>query len=150
MARRLPDVRRSLVDLRLKVDEKAEALVRRTRRAAAHQDQALKLATSRLFLLSPRRTLTAARLRLEQAASRLGQGCRRRQADFRRHLEHCRSQMDQLNPLAILQRGYAVATLLPQGTMIRDATLVPLGAKIQVKVARGRMDCEVEAVSSEQ
>ena len=30
MARRLPDVRRSLVDLRLKVDEKAEALVRRT------------------------------------------------------------------------------------------------------------------------
>ena len=52
MARRLPDVRRSLVDLRLKVDEKAEALVRRTRRAATHQDQALKLATSRLFLLS--------------------------------------------------------------------------------------------------
>ena len=34
MARRLPDVRRSLVDLRLKVDEKAETLVRRTRRAA--------------------------------------------------------------------------------------------------------------------
>ena len=150
MARRLPDVRRSLVDLRLKVDEKAETLVRRTRRAALHQDQALKLAASRLFLLRPRRTLTAARLRLEQAAPRLGQGWHRRQAEFRRHLENCQSQLDQLNPLAILQRGYAVATLLPQGTVIRDAALVPPGAKIQVKVARGRMDCEVEEVSSEQ
>jgi exodeoxyribonuclease VII large subunit len=150
MARRLPDVRRSLVDLRLKVDEKAETLVRRTRRAATQQDQALKLATSRLFLLSPRRTLTAARLRLEQAAPRLGQGFLRRQAEFRRHLESCQSQLDQLNPLAILQRGYAIATLLPQGTVIRDAALVPPGAQIQVRVARGRMDCEVEEVSSEQ
>ena len=32
MARRLPDMRRSLVDLRLKVDDKAEVLVRRVRR----------------------------------------------------------------------------------------------------------------------
>ena len=150
MARRLPDVRRSLVDLRLKVDEKAETLVRRTRRAVTHQDQALKLATSRLFLLSPRRTLTAARLRLEQAAQSLGQNWCRRQAEPRRHLEYCQSHLDQLNPLAILQRGYAVATLLPQGTVIRDAALVPLGAKIQVKVARGRMDCEVKEVSREQ
>jgi exodeoxyribonuclease VII large subunit len=150
MVRRLPDVRRSLVDLRLKVDEKAETLVRRARRAVTHQDQALRLATSRLFLLSPRRTLTAARPRLEQAAQMLGQSWRRRQAEFRRHLENCQNQMDQLNPLAILQRGYAVATLLPQETVIRDAALVPLGAKIQVKVARGRMDCDVKVVSGQE
>ena len=54
----------------------------------------------------------------------LGQSFRRRQTEPRRHLEYCRSHLDQLNPLAILQRGYAVATLLPQGTVIRDATLV--------------------------
>ena len=42
MARRLPDVRRSLVDLRLKVDDKAEALVRRAHRSVTHQDQALQ------------------------------------------------------------------------------------------------------------
>ncbi len=89
------------------------------------QDQALRLATSRLFLLSPRRTLAVARPRLEQAAQMLGQSCRRRQTEHRRHLEYCQSHLDQLNPLAILQRGYAVATLLPQETVIRDAALVP-------------------------
>ena len=59
----------------------------------------------------------------------LGQNWRRRQTEPRRHLEYCQSRLDQLNPLAILARGYAVATLLPQGTVIRDATLVPLARK---------------------
>ena len=149
MARQLPDVRRSLVDLRLKVDDKAETLVRRARRVVTGQDQALRLASSRLFLLSPRRNLTGARQRLAQAAQMLGQTWRRRQTETRRHLEYSQSRLEQLNPLAILQRGYAVATLLPQGTVIRDATLVPPGAAIRVRVARGRMDCEVKEVSSE-
>ncbi|OGR22710.1 MAG: exodeoxyribonuclease VII large subunit, partial [Deltaproteobacteria bacterium RIFOXYB2_FULL_66_7] len=68
MVRRLPDVRRSLVDLRLKVDEKAEALVRRTQRSVTLQGQTLRLAASRLFLLSPRRSLITTRQRLAQAA----------------------------------------------------------------------------------
>ena len=150
MARRLPDVRRSLVDLRLKVDDRAEALVRRAHRSVTHQDQALRLATSRLFLLSPRRSLTAARQRLAQAAQMLAQSWRRRQTEARRHLEYSQSRLEQINPLAILARGYAVATLLPQGTLIRDATLVEAGAPIRVRVAQGRMDCEVKIVSSEQ
>ena len=89
MARRLPDMRRSLVDLRLRVDEQAETLVRRAHRSVTHHDQALRLATSRLWLLSPRRTLTAARPRLAQAAQMLGQSWRRRQTEYRRHLENC-------------------------------------------------------------
>jgi exodeoxyribonuclease VII large subunit len=150
MARRLPDVRRSLVDQRLKLDDKAEALVRRANRSVTRQAQALRLASSRLFLLSPRRSLTGARQRLAQAAQMLGQGWRRRQTEARRRLEYSQSRLEQINPLAILARGYAVATLLPQGTLIRDATLVPAGAAIRVRVARGRMDCEVKKVSSEQ
>jgi len=149
MARRLPDVRRTLVDLRLRLDDRAETLMRRTRRTLARQEQRLRLDVSRLFLLSPRRAADAARSRLSQTAQMLGQSFRRRQADHRRRLEHCRTQLTQLNPLAILQRGYAVATLLPQETVIRDAAQVDAGAAIRVQVARGRMDCEVREVSSE-
>lgn len=150
MARQLPDMRRSLVDLRLRVDERAEVLVRRSRRALTHQDQALRLATSRLFLQSPRRALTGARQRLAQAAQMLGQSWRRRQAEARRHLEYTQTRLEQINPLAILKRGYAVATLLPGETVIRNATEVAAGAAIRVRVAQGRMDCEVKKVSSEQ
>jgi exodeoxyribonuclease VII large subunit len=150
MARRLPDVRRALVSLRLKVDERAEVLVRRARRVVIHQEQHLRLATSRLFLLSPRRALGTPRQKLEQAATRLGQCLCQRLVERRRHLEYCQTHLEQLNPLSILKRGYAVATLLPAETVIRDAALVPLGANIRVQVAQGRMDCEVQEVSGEQ
>ncbi len=143
MTRRLPDARRTLTDLRLRVDERAEVLVRRARRAIIHQEQHLRLAASRLVLLSPRRAIATPRQRLEQAATRLGQCLCQRLAERRRHLEYCQTHLGQLNPLSILQRGYAVATLLPEETVIRDAALVPPGAGIRVQVARGRMDCEV-------
>jgi exodeoxyribonuclease VII large subunit len=147
LSRRLPDARRHLMDLRLKVDERSETLVRRARRVFTAREQQVRLAASRLFLLSPRRTLGPARQRLEQAAQMLGQGFHRSWAFRRRHLEYCRAHLAQLNPLAILNRGYAVATRLPQGTVIRDAAQVETGAAIRVKVALGRMDCEVREVS---
>jgi exodeoxyribonuclease VII large subunit len=150
MARQLPDMRRSLVDLRLRVDDRAEMLVRRARRVVTHQDQALRLATSRLFLQSPRRALIAARQQLAQAAQLLGQSFCRRQAEQRRHLEYRQGRLEQINPLAILKRGYAVATLLPGEIVVRDAAEVSAGAAIRVRVAQGRMDCEVKEVSSEQ
>jgi exodeoxyribonuclease VII large subunit len=149
MARRLPDMRRSLVDLRLRLDDKAEVLVRRAHRSVTHQEQALRLAYSRLYLLSPRRLAAAARQRLTQAALSLGQGFQRGRLEDRRHLEYCRTQLAQLNPLAILSRGYAVATLLPKETVIRDATLVTPGAAVRVRVARGRLDCEVREASGD-
>jgi len=150
VSRRLPDMGRRLVDLRLKVDDKGEALVRRARRLLAGQRQHLRLASSRLVLLSPRRALAPWRQRLEVGGQRLGQSCRRGLEDRRRHLDYCQSHLDQLNPLAILERGYAVATLMPRETVIRDASQVDRGAAVRVRVARGRMDCEVQEVSSEQ
>jgi len=150
MSRRLPDMSRRLVDMRFKVDEQGEALVRRTRRLLTQQRQRLHLSSSRLVLLSPRRALMPWRQRLEQAAQRLGQGFSRGQDTRRRHLEYCQSHLEQLNPLAILQRGYAVATLLPGETVIRDAAQAPPGAAVRVRVARGRLDCEVKEGSSEQ
>jgi len=150
MARRLPDMGRRLVDLRLRLDDRAEVLGRRIRRQLTVQGQHLRLAASRLILLNPRRALVAWRPRLEQAAYRLGQSFRRGLESRRRHLDYCRSHLDKLNPLAILQRGYAVATLLPQETVIRDAGQVPVGAGVRVRLARGRLDCEVQEVSREQ
>jgi exodeoxyribonuclease VII large subunit len=59
-------------------------------------------------------------------------------------LDYCRSHLDKMSPLAILKRGYAVATLLPQETVIRDAAQTSPGAAVRVRVARGRLDCEVK------
>jgi len=149
LSRRLPDLRRWLMDLRFRLDEKSEALVRRTRRLFHNQRQHLRLDRSRLFLLSPRRAVTLTRQELERAGQTLWRRWQRGHQERRRELNVIQTHLDQLNPLAILERGYAVATLQPAGVIIRDATQVPLGAEVRVKVARGRLDCEVVEVSEQ-
>ena len=89
------------------------------------------------------------RQRLAQTGQMLLHHWQRGQQQRRRHLDYCQSHLEQLNPLAILKRGYAVATLLPAETVIRQATLVPPGANIRVRVAQGRLDCEVTEVAGE-
>jgi exodeoxyribonuclease VII large subunit len=143
VARRLPDLRRWLVDLRLRLDERAETLTRRFARYRCDQGQRLHLARSRLLLLSPRRAIQDLRQRLDQVSPRLVLSWRRGQENRRRHLDYCESHLAKLDPMSILKRGYAVATRVPAGTIIRDATLVPPGAGIRVKVAKGAMACEV-------
>jgi exodeoxyribonuclease VII large subunit len=147
LARGLPDMKRLLVDLRLKADERGEILLRRLRRHLAGQRQRLRLHSSRLVLLSPRRAVAASRQQLINLGQRLLSDWQRDQQSRRRHLEYCQSHLEKLNPLAILQRGYAVATRLPEETVIRDAFQVPRGAPVRVRVARGRLDCEVTEVA---
>lgn len=149
LSRRLPDLRRRLTDLRFRLDEKSDALVRRAGRLIHNRRQHLRLDRSRLFLLSPRRAVTLTRQQLEQAGQTLLRRFQRGQQERRRHLDVFQGHLDKLNPLAILSRGYAVATLLPAGTIIRDAVQVPIGADVRVKVARGRLDCEVVEVSEQ-
>jgi exodeoxyribonuclease VII large subunit len=145
-SRLLPDLRRRLTDLRLEVDEVAETLTRRTRRRLEDCRQHARLAGSRLFLLSPRRSLSQARQRMDQAGQTLGQRWQLKMKEQRRHLDYLKSHLEQLSPLAILQRGYAVATKLPEGVIIRDAGQAPEGSAISVRVARGCLDCEVKEV----
>jgi exodeoxyribonuclease VII large subunit len=145
-ARRLPDLRRRLTDWRLKVDDRGEALVRRRQRFLADREQRLRLARSRLVLLSPRRTVSLTRPRLIQVTQRLLTGWHQGQQARRRHLTYCQSHLNKLDPLAILGRGYAVATKLPEETIIRDARVAPPGTQVRVRVARGRLDCEVREV----
>ena len=146
VARRLPDLTRRLLELRLRLDDRAETLSRRFSRLRQARRQNLDIARSRLLLVSPRRALSAWRQCLEQVAPRLGWSWRQALETRRRHLDYCHSHLKKLDPMAILARGYAVATQVPEGTVIRDATTVQPTADIQVRVAKGKMDCTVLAV----
>jgi exodeoxyribonuclease VII large subunit len=143
VGRRLPDMSRRLVDLRLRLDERAEALVRRASRFRQARRQGLDAARSRLLLLSPQRSISAWRQRLEQLTPRLALSWRQTQETRRRHLDYCHSHLNKLDPMAILARGYAVATRLPEGTVIREAASAPPGSKVRVRVSKGKLDCGV-------
>jgi exodeoxyribonuclease VII large subunit len=150
ITRRLPDMPRRLVDLRLRLDDRSETLARRLRRGLSERRQNVRLAGSRLFLLSPGKAVIPARQRLDQAGQRLLRAWGQVLTQRRRHLDYCASHLAKLDPMSILKRGYAVATKLPEGIIIRNAAEIPVGAAVRVQVAKGRMDCEVVEVGEQE
>ena len=56
-----------------------------------------------------------------------------------------------VSPLATLLRGYAIARKADAGrSILRSATQVAPGERVEVLLAAGRLACTVEAVSAEE
>lgn len=62
-------------------------------------------------------------------------------------LANAAAKLDALSPLATLKRGYAIATD-HQGDILRDASGVRVGSKLQVRLLAGTLDCSVDKVNS--
>lgn len=60
-------------------------------------------------------------------------------------VQHLAAQLAQLNPEAVLLRGYSVVAL-DDGTIVRDAAQVSPQQRLQVKLAKGRLMVEVSKV----
>jgi exodeoxyribonuclease VII large subunit len=115
------DTRLRRMDLRLRMSE--------TRRS--HQIAAERLA------YSMSEQIRIARLKLTAAESSL------RPADLRNRVDACarsidslKAQLTQLNPLNVLERGYAIVRDT-SGHVIKESTEVASGASLNVRVARG-------------
>jgi len=143
LAARLGDPRRRLADLRLRLDDRLEQLLRlwhnRRREVGAH----LKLAGARLNLLSIRRQSEQQRLLLARQAQTLARLWTWRLQEWRRQVSFCQTRLEQLNPNAILARGYAMAAALPEGVILRDARQVQVGSDVLVYLAQGALQCRV-------
>ena len=55
-------------------------------------------------------------------------------------------KLNMLSPLATLSRGYSYTLKLPQRTLITDTSKVKPHDKVEVKLAKGAMICEVETL----
>jgi exodeoxyribonuclease VII large subunit len=76
---------------------------------------------------------SAMQKRLEQAGKRLGLAA---------------ASLDAMSPLAVLQRGYALAQKV-DGALLRDARSIAVGDSIKVKLAKGRLGARVEEIEQD-
>jgi exodeoxyribonuclease VII large subunit len=58
-------------------------------------------------------------------------------------------RLQTLSPLAVLERGYSIARVLPSRQIIRDASLLKADARVAVRVLRGEFTARVEKAGEE-
>jgi exodeoxyribonuclease VII large subunit len=112
----------------------------------------LKLRGDRLAYLKNRLRLSNPALRVERERELLISLIARGERALHRVLERCREatavnsgKLQVLSPLETLSRGYAIASLLPEGTTVRDSDQLTPGDTVDLRFYKGGALCTVAA-----
>ncbi|HLI34432.1 MAG TPA: exodeoxyribonuclease VII large subunit [Terriglobia bacterium] len=89
-----------------------------------------------------RRILDLKRARLQEIRSRFSAEFARTLVERRNRLAHLQAILRERSPLMILNRGYSI-TRDAAGRIIRDATAVPAGSEISIRLAQGELGARV-------
>jgi exodeoxyribonuclease VII large subunit len=99
---------------------------------------------------SPQVRVAMARTREARARVAAVAAIRRRMDLDRRRLSVAATQLDALSPLAVLGRGYALARRELDGRIVRAATDVALGDRIELRLASGQIAAEVTGLEPDE
>ena len=92
-------------------------------------------------------SLRNARRRFDAASSACNDAMETSLQDARERLGLAAASLDALSPLAVLQRGYAIAQDA-SGKPLRDAAAVNVGDQVAVRLAKGKLNTRVETVEN--
>lgn len=122
------DLRRLVVAMEHRIDQQSQRLAR--------LGQVLRAR-------SPQARIALARTREARARAAAATAIRRRMDGERRRLAELAGRLDALSPLAVLGRGYAIARLETDGRIVRAASDVSVGDRLDLQLAVGRIAAEV-------
>ncbi len=144
LEKRLVSPGRRLEDLRLFVDDRAERLqrafavhIQKLRTACAHRQE-------RLLYHNPLKALLERRTIVGRKEKELMLHFRNILDKHRLELRKYSSQLEGLNPLSVLERGYSITHRLPDGKVVRTTGDAPVGSTIRVRLYEGTLVCTVE------
>ena len=96
-----------------------------------------------LLLHGPQHRLEQAGWRMRSSQKRLAGMASRLTSPPRQRLNACASRLHAVSPLATLERGYAVVTD-DAGVVVTRAEQAAIGSELEVRLARGWLNCRVE------
>ena len=108
------------------------------------QKQKLLSRVQQLIQASPQKTLPHRREKQAALQLRLLQQTSSQLQLKRERFEGIAKSLNALSPLAILDRGYSICTLTSTGDAIKSSAEAQEGDNVQVRLAKGRLDCIVE------
>ena len=97
-----------------------------------------------LLLRNPMERLKNLRLFISENGRQMARSLNHAIEIHRHRVAGVLGKLDSLSPLSILQRGYSITRKLPSLQILREATQVKEGDKVEVKLLRGTLLCGVE------
>ncbi len=146
---RLEDPRKRISDQRLRLDDLFFRLGGSMHQVLLRKTDRIKLKFESLLLLHPGRRVAEYSHRLSQLYRSLsvagGAGLR----FYRHRLEGCMGKLRNLSPLAVLERGYSIAQLLPSKEIIRRSSQLKVEDRVNVRVRQGEFIARVKEVKQD-
>ncbi|MEW6079804.1 MAG: exodeoxyribonuclease VII large subunit [Thermodesulfobacteriota bacterium] len=144
LLRRLADPRRHVQDIRLRLDDLMARMERMLKNSLRGRQTRLDWLNERLTGGQPARLLEDRRRSIELARA----GLTRQTAAFIREKRHrlhtITATLTALDPTAVLERGYSIARTIPGGRVITTPLQVSAGDNLELRVARGIINCQVK------
>lgn len=137
---------RAIEDMWIRLDELHARLTVQIRRSMSEVERELKNAARALALKSPFGLVSSCRLKIDglyRGLSRASFGFLNQRKAI---LTAASRQLENLNPLAILQRGYSITTALPEKSIVRAASQVKEGQLLEVLLGSGSLVCVTKKI----
>ena len=141
---RLRDPRKRLADAWIRLDELQQRMARLMRLALHNHRMVLGSKQNALKIHSPRRMMISRGQNLEFQMTSLVRAMEARLRGLKMHLTLLEKGLQDLNPMAILNRGYSIALHLPEKRVLKEASGVHQGDQVMVLLGEGRLRCRVE------
>ncbi len=142
---RIEDPRILIAERQQRVDDLFGSLERMTRRCLRGERDTLQQSRARLLARHPRAVVSQARADVQEARARLTGAVRLQVQRHGGRLGERISRVHSLSPLAVLGRGYAIASRA-DGKVVRCAGDVQVGDELDLRLGRGRLATRVAAV----
>jgi exodeoxyribonuclease VII large subunit len=131
-----------------KMDDMSQRLGQAMVRIQARRRNDVERLHRRLASRHPRAVIAGARASLGPLEVRLAGAARVRVDALRSRLSDRRARLGAMSPLAVLARGYAIATT-EDGRAVRAASEVKAGDEVSIRVHRGAFSAKVAKVEEE-
>lgn len=102
--------------------------------------------TNTLERQSPLYRVDNYRQRLDEVQFRLDRSAHSNLERARLTLAHLTQSLHSLNPMAVLNRGYAIVTREEDGQVVKDASLVAVDEQIHIRVSKGNLTARISKV----
>ena len=138
------DPKKRIEDHLLRVDELLNRIVLVTSWTLKRDREQFHHHHSNLSLRNPLQRVQNVRLLISQGQKNIGQSIKHSLELRRKRLEGILGKLDSLSPLAILRRGYSITRKIPSLQILRSASQVREGERVEVKLHEGTLLCGVE------